>query len=205
MNRVPFAVSCPRATVVSTRKIFGRRTRPRRGRRHSARNNTFAPLKRSGCFQDGAAVRRHRDGPVLASRMVNPLIAGFVERIEVLDHIAYPLTWVLPCRRTWSEHAFEHIAGLILEGLEFAPPYDAVSLLTVLWSRSIWKTARWLLRWVAPSVPRCRLSRVRFAFQHDAADDRTCGPAGGHRTYPHVDGDTGARTPGCSTKCCAGC
>ena len=27
-----------------------------------------------------------------------------------------------------TEHAFEHIAGLILEGLESAPPYDAVYL-----------------------------------------------------------------------------
>ena len=94
--------------------------------------NTFAPTKAGlDAFKTGGSRPPLTTGPDLFSRIKgkNLPIAGFVERIEALDHIAYPLTWGAAAPSDMvTEHAFEHIAGLILEGLQSAPPYDAVYL-----------------------------------------------------------------------------
>ena len=58
--------------------------------------NTFAPTKAGlDAFKTGGSRPPLTTGPDLFSRVKgkNLPIAGFVERIEALDHIAYPLTW----------------------------------------------------------------------------------------------------------------
>ena len=129
--------------------------------------NTFAPTKAGlDAFETGGSRPPLTTGPDLFSRVKgkNLPIAGFVERIEALDHIAYPLTWGAAAPSDMvTEHAFEHIAGLILEGLQSAPPCNAVYLCLhgAMVTEHLEDGEGELLRRVrALSVPRCRLSPV---------------------------------------------
>ena len=143
-------------------------------------------------------------GPDLFSRVKgkNLPIAGFVERIEALHHIAYPLTWGAAAPSDMvTEHAFEHIAGLILEGLESARPYNAVYLCLhgAMVTEHLEDGEGELLRRVrAPIGPEMPL--VSSLDLHSNTTPLMIEHADllvAYRTYPHVDmADTGARTAG---------
>ena len=167
--------------------------------------NTFAPTKAGlDAFKTGGSRPPLTTGPDLFSRIKgkNLPIAGFVERIEALDHIAYPLTWGAAAPSDMvTEHAFEHIAGLILEGLESAPPYDAVYLCLhgAMVTEHLEDGEGELLRRVRdligpemPLVSSLDLHSNTTPLMIEHADLLVA-----YRTYPHVDmADTGARTAG---------
>ena len=167
--------------------------------------NTFAPTNAGlDAFKTGGSRPPLTTGPDLFSRIKgkNLPIAGFVERIEALDHIAYPLTWGAAAPSDMvTEHAFEHIAGLILEGLESAPPYDAVYLCLhgAMVTEHLEDGEGELLRRVRdligpemPLVSSLDLHSNTTPLMIEHADLLVA-----YRTYPHVDmADTGARTAG---------
>ena len=167
--------------------------------------NTFAPTKAGlDAFKTGGSRPPLTTGPDLFSRVKgkNLPIAGFVERIEALDHIAYPLTWGAAAPSDMvTEHAFEHIAGLILEGLESAPPYDAVylclhgAMVTEHLEDGEGELLRRVRALIGPEMPLVSsldLHSNTTPLMIEHADLLVA-----YRTYPHVDmADTGARTAG---------
>ena len=94
--------------------------------------NTFAPTKAGlDAFTTGGSRPPLTTGPDLFPRVKgkNLPIAGFVEQIEALDHHVTALTWgAASPSDVVTEHAFEHIARLIIDGLKSGPPIDAVYL-----------------------------------------------------------------------------
>lgn len=165
--------------------------------------NTFAPTKAGlEAFQVGGSRPPLTTGPDLFPRIKgkNLPIAGFVERIEALDHFTHALTWGTAAPSdVVTEHAFEHIAGKILDGLRDAPPYDAVYLCLhgAMVTEHLEDGEGELLRRVRdligpdkPLVVSLDLHSNTTPLMVEMADLLVA-----YRTYPHVDmADTGART-----------
>ena len=86
--------------------------------------NTFTPsLATLADFEAGGAWPELTTGPGLPDRVrgMNLSIAGFVDEAERLGHRLLPTTWGAASPSSYvTEHACEHIAGLILDGLRAA-------------------------------------------------------------------------------------
>ena len=165
--------------------------------------NTFAPTKAGlEAFTTGGSRPPLTTGPDLFPRVKgkNLPIAGFVEQIEALDHHVTALTWGAAAPSdVVTEHAFEHIAGLILDGLKSAPPFDAVylclhgAMVTEHLQDGEGELLRRVRDYIGPDMPlvasldlHCNTTPEMMAH----ADLMVA-----YRTYPHVDmADTGART-----------
>jgi len=94
--------------------------------------NTFAPsLATLAAFETAGEWPGLTTGPELPERVrgMNLPIAGFIEEAERAGHRVLPTTWGAASPSSYvTKHAYEHIAGLILEGLQAARPFDAVYL-----------------------------------------------------------------------------
>lgn len=165
--------------------------------------NTFAPTKADlKAFQTGGSRPPLTTGPDLFPRVKgkNLPIAGFVEQAEALDHHTYALTWGSAAPSdVVTEQAFEHIAGLILDGLQSAPPIDAVylclhgAMVTEHLQDGEGELLRRVREAIGPDKP-----LVASLDLHSNTTPEMMAHADlmvAYRTYPHVDmADTGART-----------
>ena len=86
--------------------------------------NTFAPsLATLAEFETADEWPELTTGPGLPDRVrgMNLPIAGFIEEAEHSGHRLLPTTWGSASPSSYvTEHAYEHIAGLILDGLRAA-------------------------------------------------------------------------------------
>ena len=94
--------------------------------------NTFAPsLATLGEFETGDEWPELTTGAGLPDRVrgMNLPITGFIDEAERSGHRLVPTTWGSASPSSYvTRHAYEHIVGLILAGLEAARPFDAVYL-----------------------------------------------------------------------------
>ena len=165
--------------------------------------NTFAPsLATLADFETGDEWPELTTGPGLPDRVLgmNLPIAGFIDEARRSGHRLVPTTWASASPSSCvTEHAYEHISGLILDGLRAARPVDAVYLCLhgAMVAEHLEDGEGELLR------------RVRSLVGHDvpvvASLDlhsnttpemvKHASALVGFRTYPHVDmADTGRRT-----------
>ena len=131
---------------------------------------------------------------------MNISIAGFIEEAERAGHRLVPTTWGATSPSSYvTEHAYEHIAGLILDGLRAARPFDAVYLCLhgAMVAEHLQDGEGELLRRVrslvgndVPVVASLDLHCNTTPEMIENADALV-----GYRTYPHIDmADTGQRT-----------
>jgi len=165
--------------------------------------NTFAPsLATLADFESGGAWPELTTGPALVDRMrgINLSIAGFIEEAERAGHRLLPTTWGAASPSSYvTEHAYEHIAGLILDGLRAAQPFDAVylclhgAMVTEHLQDGEGELLRRVRSLVGGGVP--IVASLDF---HSNTTPEMVGNADalvGYRTYPHIDmADTGRRT-----------
>ena len=165
--------------------------------------NTFAPTKASlKAFEAGGSRPPLTTGPDLFTRVKgkNLSVAGFAEQIEALDHHTYALTWgAASPSDVVTEHAFEHIAGLILDGLKAAPPFDAVylclhgAMVTEHLQDGEGELLRRVRDQIGPDKPLVASLDLHSNTTPEMMENADLMVA--YRTYPHVDmADTGART-----------
>ena len=165
--------------------------------------NTFAPsLATLADFESGGAWPELTTGPALMDRMrgINLSIAGFIEEAERAGHRLVPTTWGAASPSSYvTEHAYEHIAGLILDGLRAAQPFDAVYLCLhgAMVAEHLQDGEGELLRRVRALVGG-DVPLVASLDFHANTTPEMVGNADalvGYRTYPHIDmADTGRRT-----------
>jgi len=165
--------------------------------------NTFAPTKAGlQAFRTGGAFPPLSTGPDLLARVKgkNLPIAGFVDRIEALDHRVHPLTWAAASpSNVVTRDAFEHIAALILDGLKAAPAYDAVYLCLhgAMVCEHLEDGEGEILRRVRDLIGP-DMALVASLDLHSNTTPEMIAHADllvAYRTYPHIDmADTGART-----------
>ena len=165
--------------------------------------NTFAPSKADlAAFTVGGSRPPLTSGPELLTTMHgrNVSIAGFVEQAGELGHQVHPLSWGSASPSdVVTEHAYEHICGLILDELQRAGPFDAVYLCLhgAMVTEHLEDGEGELLRRVraligadVPLVASLDLHSNTTPEMITHADLMVA-----YRTYPHVDmADTGART-----------
>jgi microcystin degradation protein MlrC len=165
--------------------------------------NTFAPSKANlAAFEIGGGFPPLTSGPDLYPRIKgkNIPIAGFVEHVEALGHHTTPLTWgAASPSDVVTEHAYEHICGLILDGLKSAPAFDAVylclhgAMVTEHLQDGEGELLRRVRALIGPDMPlvasldlHCNTTPEMIAHSDLLV---------AYRTYPHIDmADTGART-----------
>ena len=165
--------------------------------------NTFAPsLATLADFEAGGPWPELTTGPGLLDRMrgMNVSIAGFIEEAERAGHRLVPTTWGATSPSSYvTEHAYEHIAGLILDGLAAARPFDAVYLCLhgAMVAEHLEDGEGELLRRVR-SLVGGDVPVVASLDLHSNTTPEMVGNADalvGYRTYPHIDmADTGRRT-----------
>lgn len=165
--------------------------------------NTFAPSKADlAAFEVGGSRPTLSSGEAMLAQMqgLNISLAGFVEQAESLGHVCHPLSWGSASPSdVVTEHAYEHIAGLIVEGIAAAGPFDAVylclhgAMVTEHLQDGEGELLRRVRHLIGPDIPlvasldlHCNTTPQMI----DLADLLVA-----YRTYPHVDmADTGART-----------
>ena len=165
--------------------------------------NTFAPsLATLADFETGDDWPELTTGPGLPDRVrgMNLPIAGFIDAAERSGHRLLPTTWGSASPSSYvTEHAYEHIAGLILDGLAAARPFDAVYLCLhgAMVAEHLEDGEGELLRRVRSLVGADVLVVASLDF-HSNTTPEMVGQANalvGYRTYPHIDmADTGRRT-----------
>ena len=165
--------------------------------------NTFAPsLATLAEFQTGDEWPELTTGPGLPDRVrgMNLPIAGFIDEAERSGHRLVPTTWGSASPSSCvTEHAYEHIAGLILDGLRAARPFDAVYLClhgAMVTEHlqdgegELLRRVRWL---VGDDVP--VVASLDFHSNTTPEMMEHASALIGFRTYPHIDmADTGRRT-----------
>ncbi|MBI10679.1 MAG: microcystin degradation protein MlrC [Rhodospirillaceae bacterium] len=165
--------------------------------------NTFAPTKAGlDAFTTGGSRPPLTTGPDLFPRVKgkNLPIAGFVEQIEALDHHVTALTWgAASPSDVVTEHAFEHIARLIIDGLKSGPPIDAVylclhgAMVTEHLQDGEGELLRRVREQIGPDMPLVASLDLHCNTTPEMISHADLMVA--YRTYPHVDmADTGART-----------
>ena len=165
--------------------------------------NTFAPsLATLAEFETADEWPELTTGPGLPDRVrdMNLPIAGFIDEAERAGHDLLPMTWGSASPSSYvTEHAYEHIAGLILDGLRAARPFDAVYLCLhgAMVAEHLEDGEGELLRRVRSLVG----ADIPVVASLDFHSNTTPGMMEhasalvGYRTYPHVDmADTGRRT-----------
>ena len=165
--------------------------------------NTFAPsLATLTDFEADGPWPGLTTGPGLPDRMrgMNLSIAGFIDEAERTGHRLLPTTWGATSPSSYvTEHAYEHIAGLILDGLRAARPFDAVYLCLhgAMVTEHLQDGEGELLRRVRALVGN-DIPVVASLDFHSNTTPEMVGNANalvGYRTYPHIDmADTGRRT-----------
>ena len=165
--------------------------------------NTFAPsLATLREFEQGGEWPELTTGAGLPDRVrgMNLPIAGFIEEAERSGHSLLPTTWssASPCSYV-TEHAYEHIAGLILDGLRTARPVDAVYLCLhgAMVAEHLEDGEGELLRRVRSLVGGETAVVASLDFHSNMTPEMIehADALLGYRTYPHVDmADTGRRT-----------
>jgi microcystin degradation protein MlrC len=94
--------------------------------------NTFAPLKADlDAFQNTPAYPRLPRGPALVEQVqgLNLPISGFIDAATEDGHTLLPGVWGMATPSSYvSDHAFDTIAGMIVDDLRAAAPLDAVYL-----------------------------------------------------------------------------
>lgn len=165
--------------------------------------NTFAPTKAGlEAFETGGSRPPLTTGSGLFPKVKgkNLSIAGFAEQIEALDHHTYALTWgAASPSDVVTEHAFEHIAGLILGGLKAAPLFDAVylclhgAMVTEHLQDGEGELLRRVRDQIGPDMPLVASLDLHSNTTPEMMENADLLVA--YRTYPHVDmAETGART-----------
>ncbi|MCP5149742.1 MAG: M81 family metallopeptidase [Ectothiorhodospiraceae bacterium] len=164
--------------------------------------NTFAPSKADlAAFQVGGAWPPLTTGPALfeAVRGINISVSGFIDEAERLGHTLLPTTWCAASPSAHvTEHAFEHVARLILDGIRAALPVDAVylclhgAMVTEHLEDGEGELLARVRALVGPTIP-----VVASLDYHSNTTPRMVESATGmigYRTYPHIDmAETGRR------------
>ena len=167
--------------------------------------NTFAPsLATLEDFEAGGPWPELTTGPGLADRMrgMNLSIAGFIDEAERAGHRLLPTTWGATSPSSYvTEHAYEHIAGLILDGLRGARPFDAVYLCLhgAMVTEHLEDGEGELLRRVRALVGEDLPVVASLDFHSNTTPEmvENANALVGYRTYPHIDmAETGRRTAG---------
>ena len=165
--------------------------------------NTFAPsLATLADFEAGGPWPELTTGPGLLDRMrgMNVSIAGFIEEAKGAGHHLLPTTWGATSPSSYvTEHAYEHIAGLILDGLRAARPFDAVYLCLhgAMVTEHLEDGEGELLRRVRTLVGDDTPVVASLDFHSNTTPEmvRSANALVGYRTYPHIDmAETGRRT-----------
>lgn len=164
--------------------------------------NTFAPVKADlAAFENTAAFPRVPRGPRLLEEMreLNVPIGGFIKTAESLGHHLYPAIWAMATPSAHvTDHAFEHIVGILLEDIASTTDLDGVylclhgAMVTESFEDGEGEILRRVRELVGPAVPivaSLDLHSNTTAAMVDHADALVA-----YRTYPHVDmGETGIR------------
>ncbi len=165
--------------------------------------NTFAPsLATLAAFETGGAWPELTTGPGLPERVrgMNLSIAGFIDEAERAGHHLLPTTWGAASPSSYvTEHAYEHIAGFILEGLRAARPLDAVYLCLhgAMVAEHLEDGEGELLGRVRALVGADVPIVASLDFHANITPEMVehASALVGYRTYPHIDmADTGRRT-----------
>ena len=165
--------------------------------------NTFAPsLATLEDFEAGGPWPELTTGPGLADRVrgMNLSIAGFIDEAERAGHRLLPTTWGATSPSSYvTEHAYEHIAGLILDGLRGARPFDAVYLCLhgAMVTEHLEDGEGELLRRVRALVGEDLPVVASLDFHSNTTPEmvENANALVGYRTYPHIDmAETGRRT-----------
>ena len=165
--------------------------------------NTFAPsLATLEDFEAGGPWPELTTGPGLADRVrgMNLSIAGFIDEAERAGHRLLPTTWGATSPSSYvTEHAYEHIAGLILDGLRAARPFDAVYLCLhgAMVTEHLEDGEGELLRRVRALVGEDLPVVASLDFHSNTTPEmvENANALVGYRTYPHIDmAETGRRT-----------
>ncbi len=171
--------------------------------------NTFAPsLATLAEFETADEWPELTTGPGLPDRVrgMNLPIAGFIEEAEHSGHRLLPTTWGSASPSSYvTEHAYEHIAGLILDGLRAARPFDAVYLCLhgAMVAEHLEDGEGELLRRVRILVGADIPVVASLDFHSNTTPEMIeyADALVGYRTYPHIDmadtGRPGARWKGC--------
>ena len=165
--------------------------------------NTFAPsLATLPDFEADGPWPGLTTGPGLPDRMrgINISIAGFIDEAERAGHRLLPTTWGATSPSSYvTEHAYEHIAGLILDGLRAAQPFDAVYLCLhgAMVAEHLEDGEGELLRRVRSLVGNDVPVVASLDFHSNTTPEmvHNADVLVGYRTYPHIDmAETGRRT-----------
>ena len=165
--------------------------------------NTFAPsLATLADFETRDEWPELTTGPGLPERVrgMNLPIAGFIDEAERSGHQLLPTTWGSASPSSYvTEHAYEHIAGLIVEGLRAARPFDAVYLCLhgAMVTEHLEDGEGELLRRVRSLAGAGVPVVVSLDFHSNTTPEMMehASALVGYRTYPHIDmADTGRRT-----------
>ena len=165
--------------------------------------NTFAPsLAALREFELGDEWPELTTGAGLPDRVrgMNLPIAGFIDEAERSGHRLLPTTWCSASPSSYvTEHAYEHIARLILDGLRSARPVDAVYLCLhgAMVAEHLEDGEGELLRRVRALVGNDVPVVASLDFHSNMTPEMIeyADALVGYRTYPHVDmADTGRRT-----------
>ena len=164
--------------------------------------NTFAPsLATLAEFETGDEWPELTTGPGLPDRVrgMNLPIAGFIDEAERSGHRLAPTTWASASPSSCvTRHAFEHIAGLILAGLQAVRPFDAVylclhgAMVTEHLEDGEGELLGRVRSFVGPDVP--VVASLDFHSNTTPEMVEHANALVGYRTYPHIDmADTGRR------------
>ena len=165
--------------------------------------NTFAPsLATLAEFETGDEWPELTTGSGLPDRVrgMNLPIAGFIDEAERSGHLLLPTTWgSAPPSSYVTEHAYEHIARLILDGLRAVRPFDAVYLCLhgAMVAEHLEDGEGELLRRVRSLVGADIPVVASLDFHSNTTPEmmERASALVGYRTYPHIDmADTGRRT-----------
>jgi len=165
--------------------------------------NTFAPsLAELAAFERGGGWPALTTGEPLfeAVEGINISIAGFVEAAKAAGHDLVPTTWAAaPPSSYVTDEAFEHIAGLIVEGIRQALPADAVylclhgAMVTQSHEDGEGELVRRVREVIGPGLPLVVSLDLHGNITRAHVDGATAMVA--YVTYPHIDmAGTGKRT-----------
>lgn len=165
--------------------------------------NTFAPTKAGlDAFTRGGSWPALVTGEGLFDAVagINLSVAGFIDAARAAGYDLVPTTWAAASPSAHvTDAAFEHIAGLIVDGVRAALPADAVylclhgAMVTESYEDGEGELVRRVRELVGPDLPVVASLDLHGNITRACFDHATAMVA--YVTYPHVDmADTGRRT-----------